>query len=196
MRFEPSPWRWLFVALAVAGGSSAAEPEPPVVRPATTREGHHMLSAAYLGYNFNWPGAEVGYGYRVLESPQRRHALVVGADAGVWVWPRHDIGVFVMPKIGWRGRHAAGLEGSVDMRVGYLHTLTASESFSVEDGAVVSDGRVGYPMLMASPQLGVGWFFDKIGVAPFARVGVLVQYPNFDATLLRFVVTAGVEVRL
>jgi hypothetical protein len=189
MRFQRSRW----LALALAGGAAAAEPELPE---RSTREGRHVLSAAYLGYNFNWPGAEVGYSYRAIESPLRRHALVVGADVGVWVWPRHDIGVFVTPKLGWRGRHRVGLEGSLDMRVGYLHSMTASESFSVQDGVVVSDGRVGYPMLIASPQVGVGWFFDTVGVAPFVRAGVIVQHPNFDATLLRFHVTAGVEVRL
>lgn len=200
-------------ALLLIGGSMPAqatepsqESQPPLPDPAVSpaapapaarsREGRHAVSIAYLGYNFTWPGVEVSYGYRAVESRRSLHALVVGADLGTYFWPRHDTGLFLMPRIGWRGRHAVGLQGEVDFRIGYLHSFAAEESFGVVNGRVISLGRVSYPMLIFGPQLGVGWFIARWGVTPFARVGALFQYPTFDATVIRFHVTAGVEVRL
>lgn len=188
-------WRALTCAVALAGASEAAHAEPPTA-PGAAREGRHVLSAGYLVYNLNWPGVELGYGYRAVESPERRHALVVGVDVGTYVWPRHDVGVYALPRVGWRGRHRVGLEGSLDVRFGYLHTIPASPSFQVIDGEVERGGGGGYPMWMASPQLGVGWFFPRAGVAPTVHLGAMLQHPVFDALVIRFHVSVGLEVRL
>ena len=178
--------------------SVVTPPTPPLTSLVAPhrREGVHSVEFSYLGYNFNWPGFQVGYSYRPLESRQRLQALVVGVDVGSYYWPRHDIGVFILPRIGWRGRHRSGLQGEVNMAIGYAQSIVASESFDVVNGQVVSNGRPSYPLLMFGPSLGVGWFLPRWGVTPFARVGALFQYPNFDMTLIRFHVTAGVEVRL
>lgn len=193
-------------SLLVAGEPGAHADEGPPAEPAAGaasaspprdgRDGRHALSLAYLGYNFTWPGAEVGYTYRAVESPRRLHALAVGADLGTYFWPRHDAGLYLLPRIGWRGRHRIGLAGEADFRIGYLHSFVAGESFGVVDGRVESNGRPGYPMLMFGPQIGVGWFIARFGATPFVRAGALFQYPNFDAVIARFHVTAGVEVRL
>ena len=180
----------LLLLLAATETHASEGLEPPV------RDGRHAVSLSYLGYNFTWPGVEVGYGFRAVESPHRLHALVVGADLGTYYWPRHDAGLYLMPRLGWRGRHAVGLQGEADVRIGYLHSFVADESFGVVDGRVVGNGRPGYPMMMLGPQLGVGWFLARWGVTPFVRAGALFQYPNFDQVLVRFHVTGGVEVRL
>ena len=65
-----------------------------------------------------------------------------------------------MPRIGWRGRHAVGLQGEVDFRIGYLHSF-AAESFGVVNGCVISWAASAHPMLIFGPQLGVGWFIAR-----------------------------------
>ena len=97
------------------------------------------------------------------------------------------------------------VEGTVEGDI-RAHLLTVGESATIRgeivaddivvNGRVISLGRVSYPTLIFGPQLGVGWFIARWGVTPFARVGALFQYPTFDATVIRFHVTAGVEVRL
>lgn len=178
--------------------STSATPAapPPDTQAARRRDGRHSVEVSYFGYNFTWPGVVVGYSFRAVESPRRLHALVVGADLGTYVWPRHDVGLFVMPRLGWRGRHKSGFQGEVHFALGYLHSFVSDESFGVVDGKVVSNGRPGYPMLLFGPSAGIGWFIARWGVTPFARVGALFEYPNFDALLTRFQVSAGVEVRL
>ena len=143
---------------------------------------------------------------QVLEALRRSglHALVLGADLGGYFWLRHDYGVFLLPRVGWRGRHRSGLQGEFSAHLGYLQSLLASPAFSVSqpsgapslDSAVIDASRVGTANLMVGVTTGVGWFIPRIGVTPFVRAGAYWHYPVFDQTLLRFTMTIGAEVRL
>jgi hypothetical protein len=189
-----------------AAAPEAATPATAVARPeraeaapspsAAGRQGRHSVEVAYFGQNFVRPGAQVGYSLRALQSPARLHALVVGVDVGAYAWLRHDFGVFVLPRIGWRGRHRVGLQGEASVHLGYLQSLLASPAYQVEGGQVVEASRAGIANLLFGVSSGVGWFFPRAGVTPFARVGAVWHTPVFDQVLLRFVLNLGVEVRL
>lgn len=188
-------------ALALAQGS----PQPSVMAtnealkdtPAPSgRQGRHSVEVAYWGHNFFHPGGQLGYTFRAVESPGRLHALVVGADVGGYAWMRHDFGAFVLPRIGWRGRHRAGLQGEANFHIGYLQSVLASPAYAVENGQVVSSSRAGIANLLFGATVGIGFFIPRAGITPFARVGAVWQTPVFDATLVRFVLNLGVEVRL
>lgn len=178
----------------------ASEPAPvtalPQAVPPATREGRSSIEVAYFGQNFIRPGVQVGYSYRALQSPGRLHALVVGADAGAYFWLRHDFGVFVLPRVGWRGRHRAGLQGEANFHLGYLQSVLASPAYQVDAGQVVEASRAGVSNLLLGVTAGVGWFIPRAGVTPFARAGVVWHTPVFDQVMLRFVLNLGVEVRL
>lgn len=204
--------------LWLPGGASAQEaPAPPLEQPApgtqqpspvptppapallkipVQRQGRHSLEVAYLGHNFVHPGLQVGYSFRGLQSPARRHALVLGIDAGTYAWLRHDIGVYVLPRFGWRGRHRVGLQGEASFHLGYLQSLLASPAYAVESGQVVQASQAGIGNLLFGLTTGVGWFFPRAGVTPFARVGVVWHTPLFDQLLMRFILNLGVEVRV
>jgi len=159
----------------------------------------HSFSLSYFGQNFTHPGGSVGYGYRLLTTKNDLHALVVGAELGGYYWPRHDAGVFLTPRIGWRGRHRIGLQGEIDGHLGYLQTLLPSPTYRVVNGRV-EETLTSFPFLWTGVTAGIGWYFKdvagKVDIAPFSRVGAFWQYPMFDQALLRLVVQAGVEVRL
>lgn len=165
-------------------------------QPTDGRLGRHSIEVAYFGQNFIRPGMQIGYSVRALQSSGRLHALVIGADVGAYAWLRHDIGVFLLPRIGWRGRHRAGLQGEANFHLGYLQSVLASPAYQVESGQVVEASRQGIANLLLGVTAGIGWFFPQAGVTPFARAGVLWHTPVFDQTLLRFVLNVGVEVRL
>lgn len=170
--------------------------ETAPVKPLTPREGRHSIEVAYFGQNFIRPGLQVGYSFRALQSPGRLHALVLGADAGAYFWLRHDFGAFVLPRVGWRGRHRAGLQGEFNFHLGYLQSTLASPAYQVEGGQVVEASRAGVSNLLLSVTAGIGWLIPRAGVTPFARVGAVWHTPVFDQVLLRFVLNLGVEVRL
>lgn len=181
----------------VSDSHPPAPPLPPVVpSPAPGRQGRHSVEVAYFGHNFVHPGLQVGYSFRALQSSARLHALVVGVDAGTYAWLRHDIGVVVLPRIGWRGRHRVGLQGEANFHLGYLQSVLASPAYAVEAGQVVETSRAGVSNLLFGLTAGVGWFVPRAGITPFARVGALWHTPVFDQLLLRFVLNLGVEVRL
>lgn len=181
----------------VSDSPPATSPAPPsVAAPAPGRQGRHSIEVAYLGHNFVHPGLQVGYSFRALQSPARLHALVLGVDAGAYAWLRHDIGVVVLPRVGWRGRHRVGLQGEASFHLGYLQSVLASPAYAVEAGQVVETSRAGVSNLLFGLTAGVGWFVPRAGVTPFARVGALWHTPVFDQLLLRFVLNLGVEVRL
>lgn len=203
-------------AAALAGvttsaSPSAAEPteSPPTAEPAAppsaeltatprrVRDGRHSLEVSYYGLNFLRPGAQVGYSFRALQSRRKLHALVVGADVGGYHWARHSIGVHVVPRVGWRGRHPKhGLQGEANLHLGYLQGVLPSEAFEVVNGQVQPSGRAGYPYMVVGPTVGIGYFIESIGVTPFLRTGAHWQYPIFDQAVARFNVALGVEVRL
>lgn len=190
-------------APAVEGPAPEPRPEPTIAAPppaqpaiAPGRHGRHSVEVAYFGQNFIRPGMQLGYSLRTLQTPGRRHALVVGVDVGAYAWLRHDFGVFVLPRLGWRGRHRVGLQGEVNFHLGYLQSVLASPAYKVESGQVVEASREGIANLLLGTTLGVGWFVPRLGLTPFARVGALWHTPVFDQTLLRFVLQVGAEVRL
>lgn len=176
----------------------AAPPPPAPAGPKTPaqRQGRHSVEVAYMGHNFTHPGLQVGYSFRALQSPGRLHALVLGVDAGAYAWLRHDIGVYVLPRVGWRGRHRVGIQGEANFHLGYLQSLLASPAYAVESGQVVQASPAGIGNLLFGLTTGVGWFFPRAGVTPFARVGVVWHTPLFDQLLMRFILNLGVEVRL
>lgn len=192
-------------APAHAGEESAPAPDAPVVTNATLGEApwsirrltsRHSVEVGYFGHNFTHPGGVIGYSYRALQTETRRAALVVGLDVGSYHWARNEIGVFVLPRVGFRGRHRVGLQGEVNLHFGYLQGMLAAPAYTVDNGRVESASRAGYPYFVIGPTVGVGWHIASIGITPFARVGAFWQTPSFDATLLRFMSTFGVEVSL
>lgn len=191
-------------------GEGAAEPsddglgaaaEGAVVEPGASpprvRDGRHSLEVSYYGLDYLRPGAQIGYSVRALQSRRKLHALVVGADVGSYYWARHSIGVHVVPRVGWRGRHPKhGLQGEANLHLGYMQGVLPSEAFEVVNGKVQPSGRAGYPYMVVGPTVGIGYFIESIGVTPFLRTGVHWQYPIFDQAVVRFNVALGVEVRL
>ncbi|HNN94282.1 MAG TPA: hypothetical protein PKI03_18520 [Pseudomonadota bacterium] len=160
------------------------------------RNGRQSVEVAYFGQNFIRPGMQLGYSVRALQTPGRLHALVVGADVGAYAWLHHDFGVFVLPRLGWRGRHRVGLQGELNFHLGYLQSVLASPAYQVVGGQVVEASREGIANLLLGATAGVGWFLPTLGLTPFARVGALWHTPVFDQTMLRFVLNVGAEVRL
>jgi hypothetical protein len=193
---------WVGVALAGVCLSTppahAAPPSEHVDAPneARVREGRHSLEAAFFGAQLTRPGGSLGYSYRALESRKKLHALVVGGDLGSYHWARHSVGLFVLPRIGWRGRHRSGLQGEANLHLGYLHELLPSRNYEVVGGEVREAPNRGYPALMVGPTLGIGWYVARIGLTPFVRTGAYWQYPVADQALVRLSLTVGVEVRL
>ncbi len=187
-RAEPAP-----LASEPHPGPTATGSLPPAVPEG--RPGRHSLEVAYLGHNFVHPGLQVGYSFRALQSPTRRHALVLGVDAGGYAWLRHDFGVFVLPRVGWRGRHRSGLQGEVNFHLGYLQSLLSSPAYAVEAGQVVEASRAGIANLLFGATAGIGWLFPRAGLTPFARLGAVWHTPVFDQLLMRFVLNLGVEIR-
>jgi hypothetical protein len=162
-----------------------------------TRDAVHSIEAGLVLYQLTRPGGQVGYSYRIVETPDRQHALVVGADLGVFVWPQREVGVFLLPRLGWRGRFDFGLQFEVAMRAGLLHSVPASEAYSVdESGRVERHVSGGYTFADFGPALGVGWAIRELGLIPFVRAGVVWIAPVFDQFMLRFDVTVGAEVML
>jgi hypothetical protein len=199
-------WGWpptllLIVAACAISRPAVAQSTPPdavAERPATQRSGH-VMSAGYFGHNFTHPGFVVGYRYRALSTQDDLHALTVGVDVGSYFWARHDDGLFVLPKVGWRGRAAFGLQGELDAYLGYLQGFLPGDVYEVVDGQARKT-TASFPFMLFGLTTGAGWCFDGVADAvdliPFARVGALWQYPMFDQVLVRFVLTVGVEVRL
>ncbi len=176
----------------------------PVASAAMTSESpaprsRHSVSLAYFGLNFLQPGGSLGYSFRALATADDLHALVVGAELGSYLWPRNHVGVFLTPRIGWRGRHRSGLQGEVDLHAGLLQAV-APGTYRVS-GGVASQSTVSFSYLFVGGTLGIGWQFSNVArpglaLVPFARAGVFTQYPNFDAALVRFAMSIGMEVRL
>lgn len=197
-----SMWLCALAGLIAAPNLALATPIPPSPEQAPAppepsgRQGRYSIEVAYFGQNFVRPGAQVGFSFRAVESAGRLHSLVIGADVGGYAWLRHDFGAFVLPRIGWRGRHRAGLQGEASFHLGYLQSVLASPAYAVENGQVIESSRAGIANLLFGVTVGVGWFFPRAGVTPFARVGAVWHTPVFDALLVRFVLSAGVEVRL
>jgi hypothetical protein len=189
----------LALALALLGPprahASPSDLEDQPTSPAV-RDGRHSVEVGFFGAQLTRPGGTLGYSYRALESRNRLHALVVGGELGSYYWVRHDIGVFVLPRIGWRGRHRSGLQGEVNAHLGYLHSFLPSPNYSVVDGEVVRAPNRGYPALMVGPTVGIGWYFPRFGLTPFTRVGAYWQYPVADQALVRLSLSVGLEVRL
>lgn len=177
----------LITALALA------TPEAP---PPEVREGRHSVELSYFGYQLTRPGGLLGYSFRALQSRRRLHALVVGADLGGFVWPKNSIGMLALPRVGWRGRHRIGLQGEANFHLGYQHTFLPSENYEVVDGVAMKARNSGYPSLLFGGTIGVGWFFPKVGLTPFARLGAFGQFPVFDQLLVRLSVSVGIEVRI
>lgn len=181
--------RWLVLFLmtwGLARGADASE----------TRDGRHALDVSFVAMNLTRPGGQLGYTWRAVESPARLHALAVGLDVGAYHWQWHSDGLYVVPRVGWRGRLRSGLEGQVDARLGYLHTFLAGPAYDVVEGAVVTVSDRGLPKLLAGGQLGLGWFIAKPGLTPFVRAGVYAEWPTFDQVFVRFSWNVGLEVRL
>lgn len=168
----------------------------PVAASGADRDGPHALEVTFVGANLTRPGGAVGYSYRAVTSPEGRHALVVGAQLGAYHWAKHSTGLFLVPNVGWRGRHRVGLQGEVLAQVGYLHKLLPGEVVAVEDGEVVDVAHPGFPALVVGPMVGVGWHVAEVGVTPFLRAGAWWEWPVFDRTMLRMQWSVGVEVRL
>jgi hypothetical protein len=190
-------------ALADDAESVAAASAPASTAPASlaspSAPSRHSVSLAYFGLNFVQPGGSLGYSYRALVTADDLHALVVGAELGSYIWPRNHVGVFLTPRVGWRGRHRSGLQGEVDFHLGLLQAVTPG-TYTVTSG-VATQGTASVSYLVFGGTLGVGWQFSNVGrpglaLVPFVRAGALAQYPNFDAILIRFVMSAGMEVRL
>lgn len=156
----------------------------------------HSLEGSFYLSQLSHPGAQVGYSLRAAQTQSGGHALVLGADLGVYLWPRHDVGLFLLPRVSWRGRAAVGLQGEVSLHVGYLQGMLASENYTVSNGVVQGASRAGYPYLLVGPSAGLGWHFARAGVTPFFRAGALWQYPSFDFAMMRLTVAVGVEVAL
>ena len=175
------------------GATTSPSGTPADDRRATTR---HSLEGAYFGHNFTHPGGLIGYSFRALETEDSLHALVVGADVGSYHWAHNEVGVFILPRAGWRGRHSIGLQGEVNFHLGYLQALLAGPAYSVINGEVESASRAGYSYFIFGPSIGVCWHIASVGITPFARIGANWQTPNFDQTLLRLTSTYGVEVAL
>jgi hypothetical protein len=188
----------LVAALSSAQPALAAKPADTVDEPAPAqvRAGRHSLELAYFGAHLTRPGGSLGYSFRALESRKKLHALVVGGDLGSYYWARHSVGLFVLPRIGWRGRHRSGLQGEVNLHLGYLHEFLPGRNYEVVGGEVREVRHRGYPALMVGPTLGMGWYFARVGMTPFLRVGSYWQYPVADQALVRLSLTLGVEVRL
>ena len=156
----------------------------------------HTISASLYLHQLSHPGGQVGYSFDALRTANGAHALVVGAEVGGYYWPRHSIGVFVLPRIGYRGRTRGGFQAEVNLHAGYLQGVLASEAFAVVDGNVVPSNRAGFPYFYVGPSAGVGYAIPRTRVTPFVRVGVQWQLPVFDQSLLRLTVAVGVEVSL
>jgi hypothetical protein len=188
------------VLLAAAGvlspGIGHAQEPGAAAAPASGRLGRHSIEAGFFGHNFTHSGGVIGYSFRALQTESKLHALVLGVDAGGYDWRRNEIGVFLLPRVGWRGRHRIGIQGEVNLHAGYLQGLLGSEAYQVVDGKVEPSSRAGYPYFIIGPSLGLGFRIDSIGVTPFGRVGAFWQTPSFDKTLLRFTSTFGIEVTL
>jgi hypothetical protein len=189
-RAQPTP------DAAVASPAPTAAPLHAEERPAT-RDAVHSVEAGVVLYQLTRPGGQVGYSYRIVETPDRQHALVVGADLGAFVWPQREVGIFLLPRVGWRGRFDVGLQFEVVMRVGLLHSVPASEAYSVDESGRV-EGHVsgGYTFVDFGPALGIGWAIRELGLIPFVRAGVVWIAPVFDQYMLRFDLTVGAEVML
>lgn len=181
------------IVLLLAAPSAAQPVSPPTERVPGAR---HAVEASLYLHQLTHPGGQVGYTFYALRSANGRHALVLGADVGAYVWPRHSIGVFVLPRVGYRGRTAGGFQGEVSVHAGYLQGVLASEAFDVVDGNVVAASRAGYPYFFVGPSAGIGWAIPRVNVTPFVRVGVQWQLPVFDQSLMRLVAAVGVEVAL
>ncbi|MBL8683054.1 MAG: hypothetical protein JNK05_28060 [Myxococcales bacterium] len=186
------------LAVAVATHASAARAQAPAGAPPPTDAraptSRHSIEASVYLHQLVHPGAQVGYSYRLLSTADEVHSLIVGVDVGTYVWLRHSIGVFVLPRVGYRLRTPGGFHAEVNMHAGYLQGVLASESFDVVDGAVVASGRAGYPYAYLGPSAGVGYAIRAIRVTPFARIGVQWQLPVFDQSLMRLVAAVGAEV--
>lgn len=188
-------------ACLVATPAAAAPGVPPSsaadsANDAKVRAGRHSLELAYFSAHLTRPGGSLGYSFRALESRKKLHALVVGADLGGYHWARHSVGLLVLPRIGWRGRHRSGLQGEVNLHLGYLHTFLPSQNYEVVEGEVREAPNTGYPALMVGPTLGIGWYFARVGLTPFVRAGSYWQAPVADQALVRLSLTLGLEVRL
>lgn len=181
------------LVLLLAAPSAAQPGSPPPDRVPGAR--HAVEASLYLN-QLTHPGGQVGYTFYALRSANGRHALVLGADVGAYLWPRHSLGVFVLPRVGYRGRTAGGFQGELNLHAGFLQGLLASESFDVIDGNVVPASRAGYPYFFLGPSVGIGWAIPRVNVTPFVRVGVQWQLPVFEQSLLRLVAAVGVEVAL
>jgi hypothetical protein len=189
----PGPYPHAFALGAAIGALGLALP----AEAARPRDGRHAIEAAYFGQNYTRPGGQLGYSYRALESRRRNHALVVGGDLGGYLWAKHDIGLVVTPRVGWRGKHPRlGLQGEANLHLGYLQGFLPSPNYEVVGGEVREASRAGYAYLVVGPTIGVGWFIPRIGLTPFVRTGAYWQYPVFDHALVRLSVAIGVEVRL
>ncbi len=185
------------IAVAVATQASAARAQPRAVAPATEAlapTSRHSIEASVYLHQLVHPGAQVGYSYRLLSTANEVHSLIIGADVGTYVWLRHSIGAFVLPRVGYRLRTPGGFHAEVNVHAGYLQGVLASESYDVVDGAVVASGRAGYPYAYVGPSAGVGYSIRAIRVTPFARIGVQWQLPVFDQSLMRIVAAVGAEV--
>lgn len=170
--------------------SPPAEPAP------AAREGRHSVELSYFGYQLTRPGGLLGYSWRAVESRRRRHALVVGADVGGFVWRHNSVGLLALPRVGWRGRHRSGLQGEANFHLGYQHTFLPSANYEVVGGVAMKAANSGYPGMLFGGTLGIGWFFPRVGLTPFARVGAYGQFPVFDQLLARLSLSVGIEVRI
>lgn len=169
---------------------------PPVEPAPTAREGRHSVELSYFGYQLTRPGGLLGYSWRAVESRRRLHALVVGADVGGFVWPHNSIGLLALPRVGWRGRHRSGLQGEANFHLGYQHTFLPGENYEVVGGVAMKAPNSGYPSMLFGGTIGIGWFFPRVGLTPFARLGALGQFPVFDQLLARLSMSVGIEVRI
>jgi hypothetical protein len=182
------------LALLVAALTSiVAQAQEPAVDKRLSR---HSVEISWFGHQLTHPGLQGGYTYRLLQTESGRNALAVGADLGLYWWPNHSVGTFVLPRIGWRGRLAGGFQGEVNLHLGYVQGLLAGVAYRVDAAGNVSRSlSTGFPYLLVGPTAGVGWAFAR-GLTPFLRLGALWQTPVFGNALVRLVFMAGVEVRL
>ena len=186
----------LSAALAVSSLTrlSSAQSLAPQGATAAPVSGRHSIEASLYLHQLTHPGVQVGYTFRALSTQDEAHSLVVGIDLGTYFWLRHSIGVFALPRVGYRLQTRGGFRAEVNMHAGYLQGVLASASVSVIDGAVVSAGRAGYPYAYLGPSVGVGYAIRAAHVTPFARLGAQWQLPVFDQSLMRLVAVVGAEV--
>ncbi|NQV41227.1 MAG: hypothetical protein HQ506_02635 [Candidatus Marinimicrobia bacterium] len=154
------------------------------------------VSIAYFGDFITHPGLMIGTQSELRKT--HRHQMYYTLNTGVYTHRKNHNAFILSSEIANRISTKKGLFGELLIGGGYIHTWPQGDVYTREDdGGVKTSIGWGYPHLMISSSLGIGWESpNENSRAYFLRIVAFGEYPYNGIMLPHLGLHTGVVFKL